>query len=524
MDARVESGKNSYNMLMTVVVLNGILIGGGSGSLSEKLRYFETLETLSIATRRRRTAGGGYQDSKEIKFQAKTVDESDTETPFFVDPNDFFTGHLAGNESHAVEAHFEDGILSASIQTDNDTFAVEVCVVECGAGAGQRPLCRFVLCLSWPAWRHVEPSDSRKMIVYRASDIRWEGMYRTEKGRRRMFSDGIKLVKGNRERPASHPLDTDRLSGTEGQKRQKRSSHSHHRCSLFLVADYKFTRDIGRTVTETAHYMIGLLTRINARYVQTVWKQGMTGYGFDVQKILIHSNFTTSSQRHYNLQRRYGINEKLDVRRGFDREAGETKLRELRRRPCWLEAERCPSDRGFVVVLLRPSRHNWGAEHDPDTEKCSPSGRDGGKYLMWSYAVEGRDPNNQRLSPCSKVWIAAVLEAKASACFTEKVSGFCGNGKIDEGEECDDAGLFNGHHECCTSQCKLKPGALCRYCCRPVLQNGSVGLCEATEEILRDGRFCGGGYCQDGVCIQSETNAVRRFFSYMQSLGDMDKL
>ena len=41
--------------------------------------------------------------------------------------------------------------------------------------------------------------------------------------------------------------------------------------------------------------------------------------------------------------------------------------------------------------------HNWGSEHDPDTDECSPSSFDGGKYIMYTYSVSGYDPNNKVL-------------------------------------------------------------------------------------------------------------------------------
>ena len=38
--------------------------------------------------------------------------------------------------------------------------------------------------------------------------------------------------------------------------------------------------------------------------------------------------------------------------------------------------------------------HSWGSEHDPSGD-CSPGSILGdGKYIMYSYAVTGEDPNN----------------------------------------------------------------------------------------------------------------------------------
>ena len=39
--------------------------------------------------------------------------------------------------------------------------------------------------------------------------------------------------------------------------------------------------------------------------------------------------------------------------------------------------------------------HNWGSEHDPDTQECSPTSSGGGKYIMYTYSVSGIDSNNR---------------------------------------------------------------------------------------------------------------------------------
>ena len=38
----------------------------------------------------------------------------------------------------------------------------------------------------------------------------------------------------------------------------------------------------------------------------------------------------------------------------------------------------------------------------------------------------------------------------------------CGNYKLEEGEECDPGGIVPEDSLCCTRECKLKKGALCR--------------------------------------------------------------
>ncbi|KAK7490840.1 hypothetical protein BaRGS_00017896, partial [Batillaria attramentaria] len=253
--------------------------------------------------------------------------------------------------------------------------------------------------------------------------------------------------------------------------------------------------------------------------------------------------------------------------------------------------------------------HSWGSEHDPDTAECAPDSFKHGRFIMWPYAVEGIEENNARFSPCSVRWISGVLENKAGACFTDSVAAFCGNGILDEGEECDSRG--DAADPCCTSDCQLKPGAKCsdtdfdcclkcqvapsghtcahavpdickaasfcngndyrtcpenkptadgtacgergtcyrgrcqsfcetrgkaanltlrpcicdnvtescKVCCGQSHPNGTKVSCRPTEELLADGRFCGAGYCQGGVCRAYETTTILRIYTFVASLN-----
>ena len=46
-------------------------------------------------------------------------------------------------------------------------------------------------------------------------------------------------------------------------------------------------------------------------------------------------------------------------------------------------------------VFVSEFGHNWGSEHDPDTDECSPNAFKGGKYIMYTYSVSGYDTNNK---------------------------------------------------------------------------------------------------------------------------------
>ena len=46
------------------------------------------------------------------------------------------------------------------------------------------------------------------------------------------------------------------------------------------------------------------------------------------------------------------------------------------------------------IVLFYFIGHNFGSEHDPETDTCAPSDYDDGKYIMYPWAVSGYDDNN----------------------------------------------------------------------------------------------------------------------------------
>ncbi|XP_062587436.1 ADAM 17-like protease, partial [Saccostrea cucullata] len=100
--------------------------------------------------------------------------------------------------------------------------------------------------------------------------------------------------------------------------------------------------------------------------------------------------------------------------------------------------------------------HNWGSEHDPDTDSCAPSTSSGGRYIMYPSAVSGYEKNNQLFSPCSRQYIFNVIKTKGYNCFKEASAtgqGLCGNGRVDKNEDCD-AG-YTGDR-CCNDKCQFR--------------------------------------------------------------------
>ncbi|XP_019622694.1 PREDICTED: disintegrin and metalloproteinase domain-containing protein 10-like isoform X1 [Branchiostoma belcheri] len=124
------------------------------------------------------------------------------------------------------------------------------------------------------------------------------------------------------------------------------------------------------------------------------------------------------------------------------------------------------------ITFAHEVGHNFGSPHD--TKDCAPGGEDG-NFIMYARATSGDKTNNNKFSACSKGSIYRVLDAKivgssSTSCFTETNAAICGNGIVEEGEECDcgyqDHCERTGEDNCCVpagnpNPCKLKPGKQC---------------------------------------------------------------
>ncbi|XP_058812420.1 ADAM 17-like protease [Topomyia yanbarensis] len=553
--------ENSWNRIpaVNIITLSIILsvlcwIQTANAQLHKNLKHYETLHaddlTHRITKRGTKHSSHPFNTIKEVEFRvlgrnfrlilhphrevlhsnfhAYSVDGSGTESVIHLDRDNFFKGRVFGESNSQVNAHLENGLLTASVVLPDETYHIE------------------------PSWRHLDRLSDRHMIAYKSSDIKfsWDDVEAVggEMGgvpkTCGYVKEGLELEEDNEDGSADgekeQELGFDTLvpsvwtvtEPTEGRKsRRKRQADQYEytptktRCPLLLVADYRFFQEMGGSNTKTTiNYLISLIDRVHKIYNDTIWQdrsdqEGFKGMGFVIKKIVVHSEPTRvrGGEAHYNM-----VREKWDVRNlleVFSREYSHKDFclahlfTDLKFEGGILGLAYVGSPRrnsvggictpeyfknGYTLYLnsgLSSSRnhygqrvitreadlvtahefgHNWGSEHDPDIPECSPSASQGGSFLMYTYSVSGYDVNNKKFSPCSLRSIRKVLQAKSGRCFSEPEESFCGNLRVEGDEQCD-AGLLGteDNDACCDKNCKLRrnQGAVCSDKNSPCCQN-----------------------------------------------------
>uniref|UniRef100_A0A669BDF6 ADAM metallopeptidase domain 17 n=1 Tax=Oreochromis niloticus TaxID=8128 RepID=A0A669BDF6_ORENI len=375
-------------------------------------------------------------------FRAVVISEDGQERTYPVNRHNYFTGHVIGEENSRVQAHIEDDEFSAHILTDEAEYNVE------------------------PLWRFTSaPSDGR-LIIYRSEDIRNISRLQQPSVCGYVTSDPSDLlpdsVRHKRESPSAF--------------RVKRHVHDHKKntCPLLLVADHRFYKHMGREEESTTlNYLIELIDRVDDIYRNTSWGEGFSGYGVQIQQIIIEKDPTPvdPGKTHFNMK-----GSPVEGRDVWDVK----KLLE--------EAD---------LVTTHELGHNFGAEHDPDKPECAPREDQGGKYVMYPIAVSGDHVNNKMFSDCSKRSIVKRLRLKAPSCFKERNINVCGNSRVEEGEECDPGLLHINSDLCCTRNCRLKAEAQCSdrnsACCRECRFEAKGVVCqEPIDATCKGHSYCTG--------------------------------
>nr|XP_033783215.1 disintegrin and metalloproteinase domain-containing protein 19 [Geotrypetes seraphini] len=185
---------------------------------------------------------------------------------------------------------------------------------------------------------------------------------------------------------------------------------------------------------------------------------------------------------------------------------------------------------GIAATMAHEMGHNFGMSHD-SAGCCTASPEDGGCIMA---AATGH-PFPKVFNTCNMKELDRFLLSGGGMCLsnmpdTKTLYGGhrCGNGYLEEGEECDCGEVEECNNPCCNArnctlkpgadcahgicchQCKLKPpGILCRKqsrpCDLPEFCTGKSPFCPSNYYKL-DGTACqeGQAYCYSGMCLTYE--------------------
>uniref|UniRef100_A0A672SL72 Disintegrin and metalloproteinase domain-containing protein 17-like n=1 Tax=Sinocyclocheilus grahami TaxID=75366 RepID=A0A672SL72_SINGR len=470
-------------------------------------------------------------------FKAVFLDKNGKEDQFDIQLQNYYKGHVVGEEHSRVQAHIDGEEFSAHILTEEAEYNVE------------------------PLWRFTEsPSDGR-LLVYRSEDIKNISQLSSPKVCGYVNADAQELL--------------------PEEARARRSAHNHKKntCPLLLVADHRFYKHMGRgEESTTLNYLIELIDRVDDIYRNTSWDEDFKGYGVQIQQIIINKEPTKVAQgeNHYNMDgsplgRKDGVWDVKKLLEQFSYDIADNastvclahlftyqdfddgtlglayvapskqglgglcpKRKDLFNCDQWNSTLQKQHDKTDVLsfqeadlVTTHELGHNFGAEHDPDNiPACAPSDDKGGKYVMYPIAVSGDHVNNKRFSNCSKFSVSRALKVKAHQCFKERSSKLCGNSRVEEDEDCDPGLLHLNDDPCCTAKCKFRKQAQCSDrnspCCKncrfesvdKICQETITATCKGMSRCTGNSSECptpgnldnntecvDKGRCQKGECI-----------------------
>lgn len=468
---------------------------------------------------------------KSVKFMVDGVKTDE------YDPRTFYGGQLEGEPGSRVRGHIMDGVFAGVIHSVKGTFHVE------------------------KAHKFFSGPQKFHSIIYRDVDVAFPEQLSAS-------SCGVKgrLMEQLSSRASQAiPLHDDKnmVYGTDRFSRLKRQVNSQRLfCPIRVAADHLFLASVGGgSVVNTMSQIAAIISDVqdifaatdfngdgNADSVQPVivslevLQQGMSGYRYGAPSIEVNDFLDLWSQENQSdyclalllthrdfrdgvlglawVAESSGGNRGGICERGVQLAAGVRFLNTAI--VTFLNYGRTQPQSVSTVTIAHEFGHNFGSNHDP-AGTCSPGGSQG-NFIMFPQATDGALTNNKLFSSCSINEIRRVLDTE-SGCFTQ-TEAFCGNGILEEREECD-CGRMCQSDVCCDDDCHLTTGSQCsslEECCNSTCQysppdrrclpqtecgeasfcTGNSGTCPAPIPRRGNG-LCNNdrNVCIDGVCAGS---------------------
>ncbi|XP_077994066.1 disintegrin and metalloproteinase domain-containing protein 10-like [Glandiceps talaboti] len=366
--------------------------------------------------------------------------------------------------------------------------------------------------------------------------------------------------------------------------RKRRATAEKNSCSLYIQADHLYTDAFNGNEQSVLAQIANYVSAVNTIYNRVDF-DGTMGIGFQVQRVRLNdtedAKDTSNPFRFSNIgvEKFLELNSEMDhsqyclayvfTDRDFDdgvlglawvATATGANGGICEKHTLYAGGTKKSLNTGIITIQNYGSRvptkvshitfahelgHNFGSPHDfplncRPGDTTSPADKAEGNFIMYARATSGDKPNNNKFSECSVGNMSAVLDKKKDICFTDSNFAFCGNGIVDEGEECDCGFEDQCDDNCCTAQtndgdsdaCKLKGGATCSPsegpCCTPqcefftAVANETCSLAsECSEASYCDGsgvtcppaetkdnrtacnadrQVCWGGECSGSIC------------------------